>query len=413
MDENLTREQELELEVIAEKEANLPNARQEAIFAPTQRAEARLSTSEEARLEVLQQQESEALKAAPNKIPTIEPDLKVSPGIISGTPNGERIDGTQASDNITALGGDDQVFGKAGDDIISGGGENDSIKGNSGRDLIFGDFSASENSGLVGSGNDTIYGNDGNDLLYGQNREDIIYGGKGRDFAEGGDGNDLVKGNQGKDTLYGDSFEGEPFSTVSGDDTVIGGGGSDLVFGGKGNDSLEGNNGKDELTGGQGNDILDGGNGKDKLIGTDTVFFAPQQFGFGAGEKDTLTGGKNNDTFVLGLAEALTRQPDGTDGTVQDVVLYDDGNINNNGTQGFALIKDFGFPKDGVSFGVDKIQLTGSESMYSLGASPVGGISGTGIFLEEGQNTPELIGLVEGISLDTLSLSDSTQFVFV
>ena len=366
-----------------------------------------------------------------------------------GTPNPDRLNGTEQDDEILGLAGNDTISGKGGNDGISGGSENDVINGNAGNDLIFGDASFSENLDFVGIGNDTIKGGGGNDAIFGQNGEDSLLGGagndlvsggndndtlsggkgndrlfgqdgedkllgqKGDDTLEGGNGNDLIVGNQGKDTLRGDSFAGQPFSTANGNDTLFGGGGDDILDGGRGNDILVAQNGNDQLVGGQGNDELVGGSGKDKLIGTDTVFFAPQQFGFGAGERDTLTGGRSNDTFVLGLAEAKTRTEDGTDGTVKDVVLYDDGNVNNNGTQGYALIEDFGYIGDYFIRGVDKIQLAGSESEYSLGASPIDGISGTGIFLDKGQNTPELIGVVERISQDTLSLSDSSQFVFV
>jgi Ca2+-binding RTX toxin-like protein len=369
-------------------------------------------------------------------------------GII-GTPNPDKLNGTGKDDEILGLAGNDTISGKGGNDGISGGSENDLINGNAGDDLIFGDASFSENLDLVGIGNDTIKGGKGNDAIFGQNGEDSLLGGagndlvsggndndilkggkgndrlfgqdgedkllgqKGDDTLEGGNGNDLIIGNQGKDTLRGDSFAGQPFSTASGNDTLIGGGGDDILDGGRGDDILVAQNGDDQLVGGQGNDELNGGSGKDKLIGTDTVFFAPQQFGFGAGERDTLTGGRGNDTFVLGLAEALTRTEDGTDGTVNDVVLYDDGNVNNIGTQGYALIEDFGYIGDYFIRGVDKIQLAGSESEYSLGASPIDGIDGTGIFLNEGQNTPELIGIVKRISEDTLNLSDNNQFIFV
>lgn len=369
-------------------------------------------------------------------------------GII-GTPNPDKLNGTREDDEILGLAGNDTISGKGGNDGISGGSENDLINGNAGDDLIFGDASFSENLDLVGIGNDTIKGGKGNDAIFGQNGEDSLLGGagndlvsggndndilkggkgndrlfgqdgedkligqKGDDTLEGGNGNDLIIGNQGKDILRGDSFAGQPFSTASGNDTLIGGGGDDILDGGRGNDILVAQNGKDRLVGGQGNDELNGGSGKDKLIGTDTVFFAPKRFGFGAGERDTLTGGRSNDTFVLGLAEALTRTEDGTDGTVNDVVLYDDGNVNNIGTQGYALIEDFGYIGDYFIRGVDKIQLAGSESEYSLGASPIDGIDGTGIFLNEGQNTPELIGVVKGISEDNLSFSDNNQFVFV
>ncbi|NJS16354.1 MAG: hypothetical protein HC787_04150 [Nostocaceae cyanobacterium CSU_2_110] len=149
------------------------------------------------------------------------------------------------------------------------------------------------------------------------------------------------------------------------------------------------------------------------LIGTETDFFGRPELGFGAGERDTLTGGRDNDTFVLGLAEAKGRDENGNDVVIEDVVLYSNSNIDNNGIGDYALITDFGFVGDGVIRGADKIQLAGSESMYSLGTSPINNISGTGIFLNQGQNVPELIGIVEGISLENLSLSDTNQFIYV
>ncbi|MBD2533564.1 hypothetical protein H6G97_29995 [Nostoc flagelliforme FACHB-838] len=229
---------------------------------------------------------------------------------------------------------------------------------------------------MIPSGNDTIFGGDGNGKLYGQDGKDLIDGGDGNDYIEGGAGSDQINGGRGNDILYGD------------DD-------------------------KDLLVGDQGNDSLNGGVGNDVLIGTDTQFFGQLQQGFGFSEKDTLIGGKNNDTFVLGLEKANARDVNGKDTVIFDVVLYDSGNINLNGTQDYALIKDFGFINDGVTRGVDKIQLAGSASQYLLGASPVSSISGTGIFFTPGQVVPELIGIVEGISLSNLSLSNSQQFVFV
>lgn len=443
MAEKLTVEQELQLEAVAEKGAvaETPTSASEATFKPTQLGKPQPTQTSKIDLDTLQKIETEVLKSPPDKVQTVEvndlealqqiesgtlngefqiPDSKPAPILqapqfsrILGTPGEDDLTGTGRKDFITGFGGDDTISGKGGNDNISGGGENDFIKGGGGNDLIFGDASASENLFRVGSGNDTIFGNDGNDQLYGQDREDEIYGGRGKDYIEGGNGNDIVVGQQGADILFGDSSEGQPFSTAKGDDQISGGSGDDYLDGGRGEDLLKGQNGNDRLVGGQGNDKLKGGRGKDTLIGTDNVFFAPQESGFGFGERDTLTGGKNSDTFVLGLAEALIRKPDGTDGIVKDIVLYDDGNVVNNGTQDYALITDFGYIGDTVIRGVDRIQLAGSESEYSLGASPIDDFSGTGIFLEEGQNTPELIGIVKGISQDTLSLSDSTQFVFV
>ncbi|MCC5631366.1 calcium-binding protein [Nostoc sphaeroides CHAB 2801] len=342
----------------------------------------------------------------PKPIPPV-----VNQQIIIGTLNADTLNGNDQDNIMTSLGLDDIVIGRNGDDLISGGSGNDSLMGDGGKDIIYGDFSASGNSYLIASGNDTIFGGSGNDQLYGQDGQDIIFGGFGNDYIEGGADNDKISGNNGNDILFGDDIEGNP--GISSDDIISGNNGNDKIYGGRGNDSLQGDAGKDLLFGGQGYDSLNGGTGNDVLIGTDTDFSGQLQQGFGFGERDVLIGGKNNDTFVLGLEKANGRDVNGNDTVIFDVVLYNDGNINLNGTQDYALIKDFGFINDRVIRGVDKIQLAGSASQYLLGASPVNSISGTGIFFTQGQFVAELIGIVEEISLSNLSLSDSQQFIFV
>jgi Ca2+-binding RTX toxin-like protein len=331
---------------------------------------------------------------------------------IQGTPNGEIIEGTPGNDIIASLGGDDTVYGRDGNDAISGGSGNDLVEGNGGSDIIYGDYSPSANADLQASGNDTLSGGGGRDFLYGQDRNDIISGGSGDDYIEGGKSDDVIYGQGGNDILYGDDFENN--SGVSGNDVIDGGDGSDSIYGGRGVDILRGNTGSDLIVAGQGNDALDGGNGNDQLIGTDTAFFGQVQQGFGFGEIDSLIGGRDNDTFVLGLAQANARDASGNDVTVNDVVLYNDGNnVNSSGILDYGLIKDFGFNNDGFNRGIDKIQLAGEQSWYSLGESPLSSISGTGIFFIQNQSTPELIGIVEGISQASLSLSDTNQFIFV
>ncbi|MEO0684328.1 MAG: hypothetical protein AAFY76_04570 [Cyanobacteria bacterium J06649_11] len=105
------------------------------------------------------------------------------------------------------------------------------------------------------------------------------------------------------------------------------------------------------------------------MIGTETVFFGQIELGFGVGEKDTLTGGTNNDTFILGLETAKGEDENGQDTEIEDVILYNKSNIDNAGTNDYALITDFGFENDGVIRGLDRIQLVGSENDYSLGSS--------------------------------------------
>jgi Ca2+-binding RTX toxin-like protein len=358
------------------------------------------STNENTQLEILKELETDTSNSVD----------KDDTQIIIGTPNADTLNGANGNDIITSLDVDDIVSGRNGDDLISGGGGNDYLLGDAGKDVVFGDFSPSADSEKIASGNDSIFGGEGNDQLYGQDRQDLIYGDSGNDYIEGGTDNDEINGDDGNDILYGDNIEGSP--SVSGDDTISGNNGNDKIYGGRGNDSLEGGAGKDLLVGEQGYDSLNGGDGNDILIGTDIGFSGQLQQGFGFGEKDVLIGGKNNDTFVLGLEKANARV-NGVDSVIFYVLLYNDGNSNASGTQDYALIKDFGFINDGVIRGVDKIQLAGSASDYFLGASPDSSISGTGIFYTPSQSESELLGIVEGISVSNLSLSNNDQFIFV
>lgn len=263
-------------------------------------------------------------------------------------------------------------MGGSGDETLNGGTENDNLFGE--------------------GGNDTLNGNDGADNLNGEAGNDILNGGFGNDGFFAGEGNDQLFGNGGNDQLNGDV----------GNDSVDGGFGNDDVFGGTGNDTLRGNDGNDQVIGGAGKDSLYGGKGSDRLTGVDP--FIPE-LGLGKGEIDTFSGGVNNDIFVLGA-----ELPDGT-----KAVFYNDGNAYIAGTQDYALISDFGFAGDGVTLGEDKIQLAGSQNSYSLGSSPSGLPSGTGIFFGDGTTgaVPELIGIVQGISLSALNLANSAQFTFV
>ena len=56
--------------------------------------------------------------------------------------------------------------------------------------------------------------------------------------------------------------------------------------------------------------------------------------------------------------------------------------------------------------------ILGGSGNDSLGASPQGLPSGTGIFFNDGA-TPELIGIVADVLFDDLNLDDANQFSFV
>ncbi|WP_190883159.1 hypothetical protein [Planktothricoides raciborskii] len=158
-------------------------------------------------------------------------------------------------------------------------------------------------------------------------------------------------------------------------DNIRGGGGNDKITGGDGNDILTGDSGNDSLNGGRGNDSVFGGIGNDRLFGDegdDVLTGADAASGRGVGEIDRLTGGTGRDRFVLANTQGA---------------FYNDGKISTSGISDYALIADFNALED-------TIQLSGSKSKYSLGASPVGLPTGQALFLNESR--PELIAIVQG-----------------
>ncbi|MCW6050439.1 calcium-binding protein [Microcoleus sp. A2-C5] len=141
------------------------------------------------------------------------------------------------------------------------------------------EWQQSPNGLVLTLGNDVIHGLEGKDIIYGRGGSDRLYGDSGNDIIYGGDGS-----NSGNNFNNSDYLDGG-----SGNDNLYGETGSDQLYGGSGNDYLDGGSGNDDLWGEAGNDILTGGAGNDYLNG----------FSNGT-EFDTLTGGANADTFVLG-----------------------------------------------------------------------------------------------------------------
>ena len=157
----------------------------------------------------------------------------------------------------------------------------------------------------------------------------------------------------------------------SSNNTLLGGTQSNIIQGYGGNDTLRAGTKNDILIGGTGNDNLIGGSGKDILIGVD-----PSSSTAGRGEIDTLTHSGQGDRFILGD----TNQ-----------VYYNDGNSTNRGLNDYARIVSFS------TIAGDVIQLKGKATDYSIGTSPVFGVTGTAIYNNLfGQ--PELIGIVQNVS---------------
>ena len=222
---------------------------------------------------------------------------------------------------------------------------------------------------------DIIRGFAGNDLISGLDGDDSIYGGQGDDTIAGGEGHDSIRGALGNDDLYGDE----------GNDSIHGGQGDDAIAGGEGNDTIRGALGNDDLNGDEGNDSIYGGQGDDTLVGVNLAS------GFGAFERDILTGNSGRDHFVLGDS---------------DRVYYIDDDPTTTGENDYARITDFNSAQD-------FIQLHGSVDLYSLDFYTNGsGVVNVAITYDPGiSDRKELIGIIEAVS-PSLTLSDSA-FVFV
>ena len=227
---------------------------------------------------------------------------------ITGTNNGERLDGTKEADEINLLDGDDTCVADLGDDIVYGGSGNDTILGrysgtytvgDDGNDLFFGE--AGNDSIWGGTGSDKLDGGTGNDNLNGDEGNDTLDGGAGNDDLSGGVGNDIINGGSGNDSIIGGSGNDTIFAgagsdifwadytgvkTPDGDDTFYGDEGDDQAYAGTGNDKLDGGAGNDILNGDEGNDNLDGGTGNDDLSGGDG--------------NDTINGGSGIDKIYAG-----------------------------------------------------------------------------------------------------------------
>jgi Ca2+-binding RTX toxin-like protein len=241
------------------------------------------------------------------------------------------------------------------------------------------------NNGLTGNADKNILdGGLGNDNLDGGAGADSLWGGVGNDALLGGAGNDTMRGGDGVD-LADFAAAGVDISI----DLTTGkakGDGTDLLFdienilAGDGEDTLLGNTSANDLDGGAGIDSLNGGAGNDTMAG---CFFGANG---GRSEIDTLVGGVGNDIFQLGWSSGR---------------FYDDGNSANAGRTDYVLITDF-------TVGQDKLQLDGAAANYFLGASGVSGVTGIGLYAEQGA-TDELIAIIRSANTTALSSANTVN----
>ncbi|MBI5941846.1 MAG: hypothetical protein HY859_15635, partial [Caulobacterales bacterium] len=281
---------------------------------------------------------------------------------VSGTANGETIDGQQTGDRIQGLDGNDTLTGNGGDDTLEGGagddilyahtwyqtgydtdtllggdgvdelfaGPGDIVDGGAGVDILrldlrgqaggavidvalsaVGQVQTDGSGGTVvnierivfqgGSGADEVYGADGWDEIFGGLGDDIIEGRGNYDTLSGGGGNDILRGGALDDNLSGDGdTSDETVAGVQGNDLLDGGDGNDYLFGGGGADELIGGAGDDELWGGTGPDEMRGGDGNDKLYAEWNASVGPSADFLDGGSGDDYLQGDQLDTYVGG-----------------------------------------------------------------------------------------------------------------
>ena len=161
---------------------------------------------------------------------------------ITGTAQGNGLEGYDGDDELFGLGGDDRLIGGGGNDRLDPGAQStgtDEVRGGAGTDTLVLDF-GNLNDPLAG-----FYAGDPAGGLSGQ-----IGDGEGRRTVTYSSIEQFeIRGSLGADQIGG----------ADGDDMLNGFWGDDQLFGGAGNDSLSGSFGSDRIHGGLGRDTLSGG----------------------------------------------------------------------------------------------------------------------------------------------------------
>ncbi len=340
---------------------------------------------------------------------------------ITGTPDNDTLNGGAGNDSLIGNKGNDSLNGGAGADTLIGINPTDANLGRGEIDVLTG-----------GAGNDLFVLGDASGVFYNDGNTTTPGGGDYADITDFGNGDRIQLKGQASDYLLipftSPGLNGSFLFRNDGQGTGASTGGLDqfdeyiafiqiqpgtaplslsnlsqftyvtdlTITGGAGNDTLNGGTGNDSLIGNKGNDSLNGGAGADMLIGID-----PTDANLGRGEFDVLTGGAGNDLFVLGNASG---------------VFYNDRNSALAGLDDYARINDFG--------NGDRIQLKGKSSDYILSQTSFSGISGFGLYRNDGQAIganpggldvyDEFIALIQvQPATSALSLSNLSQFTYV
>ncbi|HEX8223002.1 MAG TPA: calcium-binding protein [Allosphingosinicella sp.] len=269
--------------------------------------------------------------------------------------------------------------------IINGTGADDTLNGTNSSDTI---------NGL--GGNDTLFGNGGNDTLDGGTGADTMYGGTGSDIYIVDDSGDSVNENSGegnndevRTTLAAYTLNANVEIlryTGAGNFTGTGNADNNWIYGAGGSDTLSGGDGYDTLTGNGGDDFLYGGAGGDALVG-----------GTGA---DYLEGNDGNDVYHVDNASDVVVEAagQGTDEVYTTLTSYTLGSDVENLTSNTSSLLAF----HGIGNGLDNV-LYGhgaTDTLEGLGGDDTIRGNGGDDVLDGGANDDLLVG---GSGADTLT----------
>lgn len=207
----------------------------------------------------------------------------------------ESFFGTAFNDTIYGYGGNDNITGGRGDDYIDGGPGTDSVGYNTASSAVIVDLGVTGAQNTLGAGidtlisienitgsnyDDTLTGNSEANSLNGGAGSDTIYGLDGDDFIDGGAGDDILSGGLGNDTLaYVSATSAITIDLSLTTSQKAGGSGIDTI---SGFEDIGGSNYADTITGSSADNWIYGRGGADTLtggLGADTFYFDAQSIG--------------------------------------------------------------------------------------------------------------------------------------
>jgi Ca2+-binding RTX toxin-like protein len=251
----------------------------------------------------------------------------------NGTAGSDSLIGTSGDDRLAGLGGDDQLTGLAGNDLLDGGTGADTLTGGLGNDTYLVDDTGDVVIEAASEGIDTVQSSMSHSLA--ANVENLTLAGSG---AIDGIGNDL------DNVLEGNSAANVLTAGLGNDTYVVGEGDSVVELAGAGIDTVASEIGY--VLGANIENLTLAGNQAIRGVGNDLDNVLT-----GNAAPNILTGGRGNDTYVVGIDDTVGElSGEGTD-TIETTSSYSLGaNLEN------LILRD-----EGLSANVNGLDLTGNE----------------------------------------------------